>query len=417
MSKPLKVLMMGGRRTGKSSMLAALLDQLINGQLSSSLTIANKDTLDASRLNSKIDVLKKQISDYSGRLIMVDDEITSKFDDYTITLKIPNTSETMDILFTDLNGEFFESGMEGAAETQKKIKEYDVFLIAIDTPYLMEAVNPKNKLCTEAINLAYNFVEDIHDFLTYIDDKDGNDAKQVIFVPLKCEYWAKHNRLEEVYQRVLKVYDTPITALKKYNNIEIDIIPIQTAGALMFEEHRESAILVSPSFKKPLKCAYDEDKDTVRFYDGYERPVAHNEIIDDDPEGVVSEKYPIPRPYTWFKVQGDYNPRNSEQLVLYILMFLVRKLLVLQQIEQEQKKRKAEKRRWWNYLGIAVLAWFSWPAALGVVVYNLYKSQIGTMKIKSLNDMLTTVTTKHILKKDTEGIHMIKKSAFDEVKL
>lgn len=86
-------------------------------------------------------------------------------------------------------------GRQHDAEVREKVREYDVFLIAIDTPNLMEAVNSSNKLCNEAINNSYNHVNDIHTFLTELDDKEGSDAKLVIFVPLKCEKWAKRETL------------------------------------------------------------------------------------------------------------------------------------------------------------------------------------------------------------------------------
>ena len=131
------------------------------------------------------------------------------------------------------------------AEIREKVREYDVFVVAIDTPYLMEAVNHDNKLCNEAINNSYNHVNDIYTFLSELDDKDGADAKLVIFAPLKCEKWIKENRISEVVGRVKHVYEPTIHALSKYMNVEIDIMPIETVGNIIFQEQAKAMICQS----------------------------------------------------------------------------------------------------------------------------------------------------------------------------
>jgi hypothetical protein len=183
---------------------------------------------------------------------LIDVGKTAAFDDYTLQFSIPNTDSKMDIIFTDANGEFFDMGRLHDAEIREKIREYDVFVVAIDTPYLMEAVNPDNKLCNEAINNSYNHVNDIYTFLSELDDKDGADAKLVIFAPLKCEKWIKENRVFEVVGRVKHVYEPTIHALSKYMNVEIDIMPIETVGNIIFQEQAKAMICQSFICQAPL---------------------------------------------------------------------------------------------------------------------------------------------------------------------
>lgn len=63
----------------------------------------------------------------------------------------------------------------------------------MDTPYLMGSIEETTKdICPDSINLGTNRVKEIQNFLTNIDNKDGKDAKMVIFVPLKCENGQKN---------------------------------------------------------------------------------------------------------------------------------------------------------------------------------------------------------------------------------
>lgn len=160
----------------------------------------------------------------------------------------------MSIQFSDVSGEYYDMGRTHDEEVRKRVKEYDVFLIAIDTPNLMEAINPDNRLCNEAINNSYNHVNDIYTFLSELDDKDGADAKLVIFVPLKCEKWAKEGKINQVVERVKTVYAPSLHALSQYTNVEVDIMPIQTVGNIVFQEQAKAMSCIINGITQ-RKCA------------------------------------------------------------------------------------------------------------------------------------------------------------------
>lgn len=410
MAEALKILMMGGQRTGKSSLLAGLVDQLMHGPISKMLTLSDKKPEDTRRLERKIAELKYVITHYQGRTILVDEGKTATLDDYVIELKIPNSKETMEIVFTDANGEFYESGMQGNEEINRKMESYDVFLIAIDTPYLMESANKQNKLCTDSVNEGYNFVNDMHNFLTRINDGQGKNAHQVIFVPLKCEYWAKRGELEKVYQRVLEVYKTALTGLSGYLNVEVDVIPIQTAGGLIFKEHREPYLLLSKG-RRPQRCAYNEEDDTIRLADGTIRELRDGETIDDDPTAVISKTYQKLRPLSWFMVSGPYESHNCEQVLLYVLRFLVAKVLAAKKAQNENKRKGSG----WRYLAYAAAAYLVPVVGIGLMAYELYSQRLGTMDLNHLNNLLTTLKNKNFIKENVEGIHIVQPSALSYV--
>lgn len=154
MSDVLKVLMMGGQRTGKTSMLAGLIDSMTHGPVKDIIEVKDvtESEVASQKLIKSIEALKWHLLTSYGKTYLVDDGKSGEFEDFTLQFCIPKTSNKMDIVFSDVSGEYYDMGRTHDAEVRDKVREYDVFLIAIDTPNLMEAVNPDNKLCTESIN-------------------------------------------------------------------------------------------------------------------------------------------------------------------------------------------------------------------------------------------------------------------------
>lgn len=413
MADSLKVLMMGGPRSGKTSALAGLVDTMINGEVRDVIEVKDITQIDAVRqkLAQKVENLKLTLDNSLNKSIIVDDEFkTNSYENYTIEFAIPGTTDKLNIVFTDANGEFFESGRTHESEIAKMIKDYDVFVIAIDTPSLMEAVNPDNPLMNEPINKAINNVNDIHNFITYLDDKDGADAKMVVFVPLKCEKWAHLGKLDIVSERVKAVYDTPIKALEKKKNVEIDILPIQTVGNMVFQEHQKSFLCLTGG-DSPKRCSVIEGKTKVRFSDGNERMI--DKMFDKfmpDPQAPVKEGSSILRPNSWFRViSKDYAPHNCDQLAFYILQFILSKYLFIKEVEQ---KKKEAGRKWRSVLITIItiaIACINLPFAIVFYVANKVVDYMGTISYDELNQLVKTFNEKHFIKTSGEGICQIKK--------
>ena len=112
----LKVLMMGGRRCGKTSALASLFDQMINGATNDYLTVAddtnpnqrNDDGTDKGEkietLNNKKLELKHFIGKASNNTFLVDAGPTHEYWDYLLRVQIPGTSKSTHLCFRDANG-------------------------------------------------------------------------------------------------------------------------------------------------------------------------------------------------------------------------------------------------------------------------------------------------------------------------
>ena len=180
MAEPLKVIMMGGRRCGKTSALASLFEEMKNGQVKDYFTVSDRTVLETKgfetqdSLNDKTLELQNMLESNkdNSNIFLVDKNPTSNFWLYKLHLQIPGTKREMDIEFRDSAGEFFEASGSHAQETEEYIKNCDVFVIVVDTPYLMGSVDESTKdLCPESIDLGTNRVQDIQNFLTHIDDR------------------------------------------------------------------------------------------------------------------------------------------------------------------------------------------------------------------------------------------------------
>lgn len=413
MSEQLKVLMMGGRRAGKTSLLAGLVDSMVNGPVKDIVSVRDvTQYMDSTEsLQVKIEHLKSNIQTKKDKVFLVDDSSTSVVTDYELELYIPGTNQKMNILFTDLNGEWFESGvLKDSVKIEEKMEEYDVFLIAIDTPYLMEAANKDNPLCTEAINKAYNFVNDMHAFLSRVDDKEGTDAKLVIFAPLKCELWVQNGLVDQVINRVEEVYSTHITALNSYKNIEVDIIPIQTAGGIVFHSQHKAYVCVSQG-DEYRKCSVLDNGKRVRFANGDEREVQQTDKYILDNEAKILTTSNLMRPYSWFKVNEPYyKPRNCEQLAYYILQFFLAKVLFAREMEKAKGGNKQKKKKWVRYAYVISLFVNPWATIAFYLTSKYLERKFGNIGVEKMTQIVARLNNEGYIKRNTEGIKTLKES-------
>lgn len=376
----LKVLMMGGRRCGKTSALASLFDQMTHGKTNEFLTVSDqtkpeeKDGEKKEMLLKKRMELKNFISTEKNNTFLADQGPTNHYWTYALQLQIPGRPDkSMNIEFIDGNGEFFEAGGKHHNETVAFVKECDVFVVIVDTPYLMAG----NEVEAESANI----IDSIHTFLMQIDNQDGRKSKQVIFVPIKCEKWVKEDKIEDVVKVIEAKYDATIKDLKASNKTEISIIPIETAGDIIFAELKDPYILFNTSNNKQTRCARISDR-MVMLPDGKHKKIADDEVLNDDPEGVFKfgeEVSDIVRPNAWFSLRhepkAEYTPHNCEQLPLHIVRFMF-------------NKRKSE----------------AWGGIIGDLI-----SFFGGISAKDMQKALDNLSQANLIKDSGEGIKILKK--------
>lgn len=412
----LKVLMMGGQRVGKSSALAAIMNAFLTGaekeifMASDTTTLAKIDGERQASIGSKLNEVEDMLKSNVGKTIIVNSGKTSKKWDYNLNLSLTGTNDSMNITFTDVNGEFFEGGNIHQDEIIKLVQSYDVFVVAIDTPFMMESRNDNSDLVDSVINKEYNCTLSIHTFLTQINDNDGNDAKLVIFTPIKCEYWAKQNKLDSVVTAVMEDYNTSIKALRKYRSVQIEILPVQTVGSAVFEEHLEALICEWTErkflfFKKGCssKCGQLPDG-RMRIANGKTKDRNSLSKVQEDLDAVLIPGSDIVRPNSWFKIESsEYKPHNCEQLALHILEFMLSKV-VDAKIKEEQQQNPILRgiRRAANYV-------------LNVGSFGLWKKlcdQFGEISIEQMQSAIKKLNDKNLIKHSGEGITILETCSF-----
>lgn len=399
MSEPLRVIMMGGRRCGKTSALASLFEEMKNGPVKDYFTVSDRTVLETKgfevqdSLNDKTLELQNMLetNKNNSNIFLVDKNPTSNFWLYKLHLQIPGTHREMDIEFRDSAGEFFEASGMHARETEEYIKGSDVFVIVVDTPYLMGSSDESTKdLCPDSINLGTNRVQDIQNFLTHIDDKDGQDAKMVVFVPLKCEKWAKEpNGLNKVTARIKEVYGTHIKNLSAYEKMNICVIPMPTSGNILFSEFRKAYLY--NSFEGTMRCCKIDDE-TIRKEDGENDLPMPGETVVEDAESVISGTN-LARPYAWYQINpndSSFSPKNCDQLPLHIIRFMLMKLM-----DAEAKVKHG-----------GLLGW----------IYDFLRDMIdrirgifGTMNTDELKQIIGKMQRSGIIKDTGDGIEILKR--------
>ena len=416
MAEGLKVLMMGGQRVGKSSALAAIMDAFISGAEKDILTAKDSTTLTKiegekqTSIASKLAEVKEMLVKNSGKTIIVNSGKTNKKWNYNLELTLTGTTDSMNITFTDVNGEFFEGGNIHQEEIIDLVKEYDVFIVAIDTPFLMESKNDDSDLVNSVVNEAYNCTLSIHTFLTQINDNDGKDAKLVIFTPIKCEYWAKRNLLDKVAEAVKDDYKTSINALRKYKSVQLEILPVQTVGSAEFSEHLEALIcewtekrFIFFSKECSSKCS-ELQNGNIRLSDGDIRAKSSFKKIQEDLDAVLIPDTDIIRPNSWFRIDSPvYKPHNCEQLALHILEFMLAKV-VDAKITEEQNQNPLIR-------GIRIAANF----ILNVGTLGLWEKLcdlFGGISIEQMQNAMKKLNDRNLIKHSGEGITILETCKF-----
>ena len=240
------ILMIGQRRTGKSSMLSAMLQSMEKlSELTGFEFSADENT--EIFMRKKLSQLErifyahkhdevfstlygsKNGVDYS---VMTDESIS-----YFFTLRVKDQKKSKNkylVEFVDIRGEDMLSDIEVEGKTIKdRIERASIIMIAIDSPALMEG---KWKKGYGQFHEKVNAPDNIYECITVVDKRmreklnDGQSIppKLILFVPLKCEkyYYANDmNRLNEAVKTGYKNTFTYLEDLKEYN---VAITPILT---------------------------------------------------------------------------------------------------------------------------------------------------------------------------------------------
>lgn len=338
-----KIIMLGGRRAGKSTILASILDQfrrtpgdicVVMDRTDYTQQIETKDgPQPLPTLDIKINEIKSYLNKHKvlNKDFLVDMSPTYGKGSYTLEVSSKNTAVNFE--FVDVPGEWMEATKKGYATLIELIKQSDVFVVAIDTPFLMNADNDE----TATINNVYNRIHEISNALTNIQiqtsddlkkyDKDLNivvDLKRIILCPVKCEKWVRNGKADEVVKKVLTAYRDLINRWLNCPEVSIEIMPIQTVGgfessrllpALLYYKNESEDYGVSCSEDPISKLLFDKDGKIIKRKPG--------DNLEEDQEKEIDHAI---IPLSWYRTNGaGYSPKFCEQPAYHILKFLVEK--------------------------------------------------------------------------------------------
>ena len=335
-----KVLMMGGRRAGKSTILASILYVLKKETPGSLCTINDKTdytqaitdnngqahqipTLDGKRLE-----VKNYMDKHPSKAVFLVD-MDPNFGKASYTLRVNTGQTNIDLEFVDVPGEWMRRNVADFNQLKEQVMTSDVYVIAIDTPFLMQD--------DEDVNAVYNRTQEITDVISEmnIDPNVEADRRQILLCPVKCEKWINAGQAELVTERVKKAYKDLINRWIKFPNVNIWIMPIQTVGGLESVRLSPAKVFFKTADEKGSGTSCSEDEATGLLMDKDGNTIDPEDVdrVEDDLRWEIDYTQ---IPLSWYRKNGKgFKPVDCEQPGFHILQFLVEK-------EENIIKQKAE---------------------------------------------------------------------------
>ena len=355
MAAQLNVLMVGGRRCGKTTVLARIYDHFNEvlkhespgetNLLTSSLEASSIPHIDEAK-NTILRIFSQHSFDQD--FIVEDYNPTNDISEIKFKLNPTNGRQPLSVCFRDIPGEWCNGrsadgqdtvtaqGIDGGVCTksplefvQDYIKVSNVVIIAIDTPAMMEE--------NGAFNNTINRIGPITEAFKSIVDNGGNENitdKLILFVPLKCEKYVVRydgsinnermidvtNKVKTSYENLIAFFrDTPILN----NNISAAILPIVTIKEVLW--HR-------------FGCIWEGEKASI--YNEFGRPRIFDNYY--NPKKVVFSyfKFRSERQHQAVIDSNSVNGSGSEfceQPLVYALVYSMNLYLYRQQHPAQQK--------------------------------------------------------------------------------
>ena len=342
-----KILMLGGRRSGKSTILASIVYTL--GQKSELFSVTDQTdysvekavSLKAKRL--EIENYLKQRKNIGGNSqFQVDFTGTKGELHYFLETQIHGASKVT-FEFVDVPGETMEVTHAEHNALKAIIPTCDVFVIAIDTPYLMQDID-------ENINSVWNRVDEITDLLANIHiENEDIDRKLIILCPVKCEKWTQNNQADKVTERVCHAYKQLINNWAPHRAVDVWVMPIETAGGIVHTKLLDGYRLFNnENDRTGVFCSINDLTGQIMLKNG--DIIASSKVYKVAQEPDPELKFDFTQiPLSWYKTNGKgFAPERCEQPAYHIFRFLVKK----EEKASAEAKRELDETfwlwRWWK---------------------------------------------------------------------
>lgn len=259
-NKKIKILMMGGRRCGKTSVLAAMDDCCVDVLACSDMEVKIVEGSNELALK-KAEAEKYFSAEEKKKMKFIPDMLPSPIDSiYTYQVEIGGKDIGYDLEFRDFPGEYLANSDE-EEKLQKWFNESQVIVIAIDTPHLVEKVDKITGV--GKYHTKFNRVDEITRYFKSAF-KNGMYNKMVIFVPLKCEKYYYRKDMDRVIEMVKKGYSDLFEFLASpdvKSICTVAIAPILTFGGAEFLKFKEDSYVGEYNYRPrpedkyaPLGC-------------------------------------------------------------------------------------------------------------------------------------------------------------------
>ena len=350
------VLMLGGRRAGKSTVLASILYSLrdsTNGVCS--VSDATEYKIDSSRDGSNsreeqtLDDKRREVAD----LIEGKNDLDEKFlvdvapsqtnSEYTLSVSADQGLNAK-LRFVDVPGEWMRKKSENYSALCEIVRETDCMVVVVDTPYMMEA--------SKSANEVYNRITEITDILSDNVRFETNEERMIILCPVKCERWTQSGQVDAVVEKLCKVYKNLLVRWASRRNMHVWVMPIETVGGLQSVGlHDAKRYFVSGNESMGQSC-FLRDDGKANLGNGEVVSIVGNARVENDPFYKIDHTL---LPSSWYSMNGrGFSPKYSEQVGLHLLRFLVRAEDRERVKRAQNEKNRLEKR---GEVGKTLTAW------------------------------------------------------------
>lgn len=268
----INILMLGGKRCGKTTVLSSMYGQINKALAGTNMRLEVVDQT-ATDLNRARKAIEEKMADFKNPLtrVEVDDNPTSAMKTYNFKLFMGNKAFPFKI--HDIPGEWLTDNHQ--REVQSLIKESQVIIIAIDTPYLFAKMTSKGY---GIYHEEYNKPAEIANFFKNSLSKEYIQDRMILFVPIKCERYYhltncpklnvyQRNYMQELVDAIGCGYQDLLGYLRSEaalrNNTTLAITPILSAGGIDFVRFRKDektgkivSLYQEPEFLKEYEQGY-----------------------------------------------------------------------------------------------------------------------------------------------------------------
>ncbi len=229
------ILYVGGRRCGKTTIMASVYVNAISAAAAGNLKIFACDSVKAQELSEAIVSLENQAKGGASRLPGIEANSAVSVYDFIVYDTKDTVSEACVMLrFIDVPGEIYDETIISDADKVKLAEIMDkikIMLVAVDAVSLMESKE------TDENYYDYNLVTSLEGIFRNL--KPATERKLFSFIPVKCEkYCYNGNNPTDMIDKIESKYSKIIQSIKASSPSHvIAFTPVQTVGTLIFSRY------------------------------------------------------------------------------------------------------------------------------------------------------------------------------------